>query len=62
MKYFKKIISLKVLLLLFLGCDKKIIVDNKNVETSINENWELVWSDEFDQDKIDDQKWTKLRW
>ena len=62
MRYSKKIILLMVLQFLYLGCDEKIIAEDKNVETSINENWELVWSDEFDQDKIDNQKWTKLRW
>ena len=51
-----------VLLILCLSCEKKIIVDNKSVEDSIIENWELVWCDDFDQNNIDDQKWNKLRW
>ena len=62
MKYLKKIILLMVFLILCLSCEKKIIVDNKSVEDSIIENWELVWSDDFDQNNIDDQKWNKLRW
>ena len=51
-----------VLPLLYLHCDEKIIIEDKDVEISTNENWELVWSDDFDQENIDDQKWTKLRW
>ena len=47
-----------VLPLLYLHCDEKIIIEDKDVEISTNENWELVWSDDFDQENIDDQKWT----
>ena len=62
MKYFKKNLLLIVFQILYLGCDDKIVVENKNVEDLIIENWELVWSDDFDQENIDDQKWTRLRW
>ena len=51
-----------VLPLMYLSCDEKIIIEDKDIEILTNENWELVWSDDFDQDNIDDQKWTKLRW
>ena len=26
------------------------------------DEWQLVWSDEFDGDVVDDQKWNKLLW
>ncbi|MAQ87133.1 MAG: hypothetical protein CMG23_02855 [Candidatus Marinimicrobia bacterium] len=62
MRYFEKITPLMLLSLLYLNCDEKIIIEDKDIEISTNENWELVWSDDFDQNNIDDQKWTKLRW
>ena len=51
-----------VLPLMYLSCDEKFIIEDKDIEISTNENWQLVWSDDFDQENIDDQKWTKLRW
>ena len=58
----KNIVHLFALILLIFGCEENIEAENKSIEQNINENWNLIWSNEFEQDDIDNQKWNKLRW
>ena len=41
------------------GDNKTLTVEEQ--DTSISE-WELVWTDEFEGEEIDDGKWNKILW
>ncbi len=58
----KNIVHFFTLILLIFSCEENIEAENKSIEQNINANWNLIWSDEFEQDDIDNQKWNKLRW
>ena len=55
-------LSLLMIPILVSGCtgdNKTLTVEEQ--DTSISE-WELVWTDEFESEEIDDGKWNKLLW
>ena len=59
-----KFSELKYLIMVFVcGCakelTKEIPIDNGGIDAS---QWNLVWSDDFDGEFIDETKWNKLRW
>ena len=61
MKYYK-IIFFIIINISFFNCEEKIESDFNNIVSPVLDAWDLVWSDEFDQSIIDEQKWNKLRW
>ena len=56
------IIGLFFLLSIF-GCQKdEQRLGNNDINTIENEDWNQVWSDEFNQEELDLTKWNKLKW
>lgn len=56
-------IYLLYLLLILFSCNEEQskYTDQGDIST-ISENWELLWSDEFNDDELDLTKWNKLNW
>ena len=48
--------------MIYIGCEEKVRVEEALFEENINEYWNLVWVDEFNESNLDNQKWNKLRW
>ena len=56
-------IYLAYLLLILFSCNEEQskYTDQGDIST-ISENWELLWSDEFNDEELDLTKWNKLNW
>ena len=56
-------IYLLYLLLILFSCseEQSKYTDQGDIST-ISENWELLWSDEFNDEELDLTKWNKLNW
>ena len=56
-------IYLLYLLLILFSCNEEQskYTDQSDIST-ISENWELLWSDEFNDEELDLTKWNKLNW
>ena len=56
-------IYLLYLLLILFSCNEEQskYTDQGDIST-LSENWELLWSDEFNYEELDLTKWNKLNW
>lgn len=44
------------------GCSETNAINNEDLIDSTSSEWQLVWSDEFDDDAFDEQNWNILLW
>ena len=58
----KHIYTLLISTFVFVSCNETNTNNNEDSMEPTPDEWQLVWSDEFDGDVIDDQKWNKLLW
>lgn len=58
----KHIYTLLISTFVFVSCSETNTNNNEDSMEPTPDEWQLVWSDEFDGDVVDDQKWNKLLW
>ena len=58
----KHIYTLLISTFVFVSCNETNTNNNEDSMEPTPDEWQLVWSDEFDGDVVDDQKWNKLLW
>ena len=58
----KYIYTLLISTFVFVSCSETNTNNNEDSMKPTPDEWQLVWSDEFDGDVVDDQKWNKLLW
>ena len=58
----KHIYTLLISTFVFVSCSETNTNNNEDSMKPTPDEWQLVWSDEFDSDVIDEEKWNKLLW
>ena len=58
----KYIYTLLISAFVFVSCSETNTNNNEDSMKPTPDEWQLVWSDEFDSDVIDEEKWNKLLW
>ena len=58
----KYIYTLLISTFVFVSCSETNTNNNEDSMKPTPDEWQLVWSDEFDSDVIDEEKWNKLLW
>ncbi len=58
----KHIYTLLISTFVFVSCSETNTNNNEDSMKPTPDEWQLVWSDEFDNDIIDEEKWNKLLW
>ena len=58
----KHIYTLLISTFVFVSCNETNTNNNEDSMEPTPDEWQLVWSDEFDGDVVDVQKWNKLLW
>ena len=44
------------------GCSETIVSNNDNKNQTQANEWQLIWADEFDNEKLDEEKWNIMLW
>ena len=44
------------------SCNETMVSNNDNTNQTELDEWQLIWSDEFDNDILNEEKWNIMRW